>query len=506
MPGNSRFMIAAPCHLTLRSRASAAKVSDLDTILIERDVVAVVSNVGSVPKAIPPSHRGFSPKAVAAAMDRETNLRNSLRATACLLHWKRTGNLLKVIHSLLRLRLFDEVVVWNNNKNVTITVAALRQGGIKPEVKLIVVNSADNLRDMAKYRACERATNPVCYYQDDDWVTASYAPSLYAAFLMEPGLLHTATEPFTFYTNLKWSYANVSHNLHAGFTWICGGGFFLRRAATRFRVLAERHLSARFQAVADIFFGIWWNQPPRQLSVQLRPLPDYGTTFSAERGFQQLQYDAQVQAPRLLVMALQNPEEGGWSWEPPSSIQQLARAACVHNGRGQGCSLVSNLDAFPMAAQRFDPTVVDDYSVRTRLFLPRDEAAPFVAHPYNYAVDGRMDTLWHHTAGGLPSDAFFGLDLLKVRCGATVRVLCNLGWDVVQVSLDAKEWIQLEKGQIVTRDPPPGLPTDGVEIVVTGGHLPPGLECFRYIRLMPGPSRDPRAGLWVAEIGYAPGP
>ena len=279
--------------------------------------MAVASSTGSKSEGTL-LRRGFVAEAVTAAIGHEKALRSSFRATACLLHWKRTGNLLKVIRSLLRLGLFDELVVWNNNRNVTITEEALRKGGVGPVVRLVVVNSPDNLRDMAKYRACERATNAVCYYQDDDWLTDSYVLSLYAAFLREPSSLHTATEPFTFYTNLIWSYANASHGIHAGFTWICGGAFFLRRAATRFRVLADRHLSARFQSVADVFFGIWWNQPPRQLSVELLPLPNYGTTFSAEGGFQQLQYDAQVQAPRLLLLALQNPSKGGWSWTAAS--------------------------------------------------------------------------------------------------------------------------------------------------------------------------------------------
>jgi len=128
---------------------------------------------------------------------------------------QRTGNLGHVIRSLVSLDLFDEFVIWNNNPTVSLTEAHLRTF-LGPSVKLVLVNSPENLRDRAKYLACLKASSAVCYYQDDDYLTHSYVASLYANFMRAPTLLHTTTEPFTFYTNLKWSYHNASHGLTSG--------------------------------------------------------------------------------------------------------------------------------------------------------------------------------------------------------------------------------------------------------------------------------------------------
>ena len=127
---------------------------------------------------------------------------------------QRTGNLGHVIRSLVSLDLFDEFVIWNNNPTVSLTEAHLRTF-LGPSVKLVLVNSPENLRDRAKYLACLKASSAVCYYQDDDYLTHSYVASLYANFMRAPTLLHTTTEPFT-YTNLKWSYHNASHGLTSG--------------------------------------------------------------------------------------------------------------------------------------------------------------------------------------------------------------------------------------------------------------------------------------------------
>jgi hypothetical protein len=80
------------------------------------------------------------------------------KTTAILLSYKRHQNLREIVANLNATGLVDEVIIWNNNPEVT-----LRAG---PEATII--NSSANFRAIARYGAALLAKNDTILFQDDD--------------------------------------------------------------------------------------------------------------------------------------------------------------------------------------------------------------------------------------------------------------------------------------------------------------------------------------------------
>ncbi|CAF4064868.1 unnamed protein product, partial [Rotaria sp. Silwood1] len=99
--------------------------------------------------------------------------------------------------------------------------------------RIDIVNSNANIKDEAKYRACQLAKTNACFYVDDDWDIRIYIKSLYSHFLLEPTILHAITDQFTYFTNLMWTFFDESIDLHTGFSWIGCGSVFSRDNAMR---------------------------------------------------------------------------------------------------------------------------------------------------------------------------------------------------------------------------------------------------------------------------------
>ena len=106
-----------------------------------------------------------------------------------------------------------EVVVWNNNPDLSLTEEGLRPPGATYKIKLIKATS--NQKDLSKYQACAAASFPNCFYQDDDWFTEGYLPGLYHAYLKEKDFVHAATDARTVWANWKWSFFDDDESLGA---------------------------------------------------------------------------------------------------------------------------------------------------------------------------------------------------------------------------------------------------------------------------------------------------
>ena len=184
---------------------------------------------------------GFSVFDYDQAKLEETRAINEYDLTAVLLHWKRFDGLQKNLQYLLKTDLFKEILVWNNNPEVNLTLNQfINQNQSNQSVRII--NSPENLKDKAKYRACTEARTRACFYVDDDFNPAHYLKCLIASFRSDPNLLHAVTEPYTFYTNLVWTYFDSSIDLHSGFSWIGCGSVFLREHAQQHLQLIDKFL------------------------------------------------------------------------------------------------------------------------------------------------------------------------------------------------------------------------------------------------------------------------
>lgn len=188
-----------------------------------------------------PINSGFSVVDYDQAKLEETRLINEYDLTALLLHWKRFDGLQRILQDLLKTGLFKEIIIWNNNHDVYLTLDQLISENPSNQ-SIRIINSPENLKDKAKYRACSEARTRACFYVDDDYNPVNYLKSLIASFRSDPNVLHTVTEPYTYYTNLIWTYMDSSIDLHSGFSWIGCGSVFLREHAQQHLRLIDKYL------------------------------------------------------------------------------------------------------------------------------------------------------------------------------------------------------------------------------------------------------------------------
>ena len=213
--------------------------SIIDRLPIGYFVTSKTSDV--VPASSDLVNLGFSHFAVVQAREREIRSEHDYQLTGVVLHWKRLQGVQHAVQRLLDSRLFKELIVWNNNPEINLTADALVPNNYSSNL-IRVINSKENIKDEAKYRACSEAKTPACYYADDDWDTSDYIGSLVASFRSDPTRLHSVTDPGTYYTNLMWSYFDSHIDLHTGFSWIGCGSVFLREHAQRHLQLLHHHL------------------------------------------------------------------------------------------------------------------------------------------------------------------------------------------------------------------------------------------------------------------------
>jgi hypothetical protein len=184
---------------------------------------------------------GFNHLEFEQAKLRETELEHEYDLTAVLLHWKRLEGVQKTLKYFLDTRLFQQIIIWNNNPQINLSVHHLINNNDSSKF-VRIINSKVNLKDEAKYLACSEATTRACFYVDDDWDTSHYIRSLIASFRSDPNVLHLVTNSYTFYTNLIWSYFDATIDLHTGFSWIGCGSVFLREHAQRHVQLLHKFL------------------------------------------------------------------------------------------------------------------------------------------------------------------------------------------------------------------------------------------------------------------------
>jgi hypothetical protein len=184
---------------------------------------------------------GFNTFEYEQAKLRETELQNEYDLTAVLLHWRRLEGVKRIAKYLSDTNLFKQIIIWNNNPHINLTLDHFDTIN-HTNNSLVIINSKQNLKDEAKYRACTHAKTRACFYVDDDWDVSQYLKSLISSFRSDPNLLHAVTNAYTFYTNLVWTYIDFAIDLHTGFSWIGCGSVFLRQHAQHYLQLMEKYL------------------------------------------------------------------------------------------------------------------------------------------------------------------------------------------------------------------------------------------------------------------------
>jgi hypothetical protein len=140
-------------------------------------------------------------------------------------------------------------------------------------VSLRIVNSPINQFFFARYLACSMAKNSICYFQDDDWIVHGI-PTLYHNYLRFSHLMHSATNSDVHRLCWSWSFYDPSIRLHAQFSWLGTGAIVSQSIVNRFIDQSSLLLEKEMIQLSDMFFALWLNEPPYQISVSLQELTE----------------------------------------------------------------------------------------------------------------------------------------------------------------------------------------------------------------------------------------
>ncbi|CAF4395388.1 unnamed protein product, partial [Rotaria sp. Silwood2] len=111
---------------------------------------------------------GFSEFEFLQSKQHEIEIEQKYNLTAILLHWKRSTSVARAVNYLVDSNLFKEVIIWNNNPNINLNKTIFKKNNHSLD-SIRIINSKENLKDEAKYRACAEANTMGCFYVDDDW-------------------------------------------------------------------------------------------------------------------------------------------------------------------------------------------------------------------------------------------------------------------------------------------------------------------------------------------------
>lgn len=101
--------------------------------------------------------------------------------TACLLSWKRTKNLRRILDAFKTYPVIDEIIVWNNNKDVV-----LNFNGVK------CINSNQDMGLFTRFASAALAKNQAILFHDDDLLApADTVEQLYHHWINDPTICHT---------------------------------------------------------------------------------------------------------------------------------------------------------------------------------------------------------------------------------------------------------------------------------------------------------------------------
>ncbi|KAG2180100.1 hypothetical protein INT43_003888 [Umbelopsis isabellina] len=320
--------------------------------------------------------------------------------TAVLLGWKRFESLKFIIQYLTRYPFIKEIIIWNNNVETRLNIMDFDLDVSKSmHVEIKVFNSYENLHDTAKYTTCSMATYDYCYFQDDDWLNL-YMDSMYTNFMRYPDLIHSNTMPIIHLEHKRWQFTNTEINMHSGFTWLGCGSFAPRWKIQNFLAqLGSAGLGKDRLRLADMYFSIWTNQYPWQLSNPLSPL-DQNEGWSDSVDQWSIVYQNVYDAASRLYSALEanavltRNDYFMRDEEEPKFEDRDVRAPC-HNDK---CLFITSMEPFP------NPDIVQFDNVN--ITHVKDQEAAFNAlefpsndfwdkHAYHKAVDGDSTTCWN---------------------------------------------------------------------------------------------------------------
>ncbi|RHZ90140.1 hypothetical protein Glove_7g7 [Diversispora epigaea] len=363
--------------------------------------------------------------------------------TAVLIGWKRMESLQVVVNFISKYPYIKEILIWNNNDKIRLHKQDFRLNNT--EVRLKIFNSDENLHDLSKYTTCAMAKYDYCYFQDDDWLNL-YMDSIYTNFLRYPNLIHSNTMPIIHLEHRRWMFSNNDKNLHTGFTWLGCGSFIPRIKVQRFLgQIGLYSLEKERLRLVDMYFSLWTNQYPYQLSNPLTTL-DQSEGWSNSVDQWAVVYGNILDAVQKLYTALAvntGSEQFERQEEKPYYLDRDVRTPCINDK----CLFITNIDPFPQPSSvcyANNITHVREHEAEfNALDFPSNEF--WNKHAYHKAVDLDLNTCWNSFKKPKVDD-YFGLQFVEPQNFHKITIVSSKdisNFDIsfiIKSSLDGQNW------------------------------------------------------------------
>ena len=376
--------------------------------------------------------------------------------TVVLISWKRTPNIRIILKHLESIECANEVVVWNNDPSQDLT--HVESHG---KFHLVVVNSPENLNTFGRWKACSNvATNPLCFFIDDDFLPTSIKQLLYT-FNRYPNRLAATTNVKVFWNNQRWAFQDSDKGIHTGFSWLGSGSLVSKKMA---KLFVQRSLSEskhEHLPIIDNYFSLWMNQYPAMLMAELdKGNLDQRNAFSRGSKVINNLEEARIAAVEILA---QRPK--GWfgpSREYFGCIPVMAASASQ--------SSIFFTNKRPVGVGPSSLESVRDKTLWSYIHLPfearaisSDTELHFEHHSLHSplaAVDGNEKTYWESQSDILEGD-FFGLDLMRIGQIGRIHLLSKISHQNlrVDISTDDNKWFEFNfLGRIEAHQCVSGIP------------------------------------------------
>jgi len=424
------------------------------------------------------NHKGVSQAAELAkmAVREQYELRTKYRAAAIFVFKQQGTNLHLAMRNAAKRNFIKEIVLLHDMSKPVDSFGNPVKEWLKCPKEIYgkpvnYVKSTQPLDELHKFYACASYTKDartnVCFYQAPARDTENYIESMWATFLRSPSLLYTAVGAMTYYNDAELTFREDAYGIDAGFAYLNAGALFLKSHAVNFVKRIEQlqvedktmygpdveSPAKLYRKSADVFFSLWLNRPPCELSNDIVPYKRqidepkvYERNAFARRALQQ---ESHVLALKLLLEQAITYRDG---------LAKVSRVGRVTNRTlatyrpdaysscaNDKCLLITNVPAVNPT-----PTHLNGYQLGTRLKdllerkLPPQECDVFKAHQYHYAVDGNPSTQWVTTNANISEGDYFGLDLLKLHKDVqNVTVVAAHPFQdemVVEVSMRGRSW------------------------------------------------------------------
>jgi glycosyltransferase involved in cell wall biosynthesis len=191
------------------------------------------------------------------------NKSNCHLVSACLLSYKRPGNIQKIIDSIQDYPFIEEILIWNNDPNCKFTLS---------NNKVRVIDSSENMICYGRFLCAQEAKNDIIYFQDDDAIVNNIT-ELYSAFLKDTSCITYALSSIHFQLRDKYIYSS-------GQVAFLGWGSFIQKSWIKVldNYLKEHENDYLFRREADKFFTLLLRKHNNTMLAKLQILEHNSTS------------------------------------------------------------------------------------------------------------------------------------------------------------------------------------------------------------------------------------